>query len=350
MSKARLALATVVLVLLAGCGTPTGPPVDARTVPQEAPSQAGDGDYELTLRVLEAGADEPLTDAAVVVYWGTADGEASGSVDLSGTSQGGSEGGEVSGVVRVSNPSTPEPETTLTMRTDDSGTVRANVPANRVVGIVAWSEGYTQEWIPQAVTGDADTGGPVDFPLYQSEIVETSEGEIGPAGASPGRASDTNYDWYPEQAPWGEDNATHAGYVERLTSLRATLTWTNGPDNGGGGDLSIGIGTSSSDPDHVQESDDAQAEPGEHTEEAALDHSDVEELDWPQSDRLYVGPATSSSYAGPTGLGYELKTEASFSPHAAPTPDGDFNASPALGAPLAVLGLAGLALLARSRR
>lgn len=345
MHRVLLGLLLLATTLLAGCAGPSGPPVSAATVPQDAPSEAGDGDYNLTLRILEAGADEPLPDAAVVVYWGSGDEDATGGFELSGTSQGGPDGGTVEGVVRASNPSTPEPETTLTMRTDETGRATARAPANQVVGIVAWAPGYTEEWTPKAVTGDADTGGPVDFPLYQARIVETSEGEIGPAGLSPERATGSDHEWYPEQAPWGVSDGAHAGYVERLASLRVTLNWTNGVEGGGSGDLSIGVGATSSDPDVVQESDGAQAGPGEQREQLALATADVEEHAWPSSDRLYVGPGTSSAYAGPMGLSYELTTEAQFSPYASPA--GGLNESPAPATPLVLLGLVGLALLVR---
>lgn len=343
-----LGIALAGLLVLSGCTGPSGPPVEPRTVPESAPSEAGDGDYELGLRVREAGGS-PVPNAAVVVYWGSRSDEIDGGIAV-GDVEGGPEGGSVHGVVRVDDPTTPEPSTTLSMRTDENGRVTAHAPTNRVVGIVAWAPNYTEEWIPRAVTGADGAGGTVDFPLYRARLVDDVNGTIGPAGASPGKLTGTNHDWYPQPAPWGEDEDARAGYVERLASARLTLTWTNGPDGGGGGDLSIGVGATTSEPDLVYDSDNPDAGPGEHTEQVALDTGDVEREGWPSSDRLFVGPATSSAYAGPTGLSYDLRVEAAFSPFASARSDefsGHGAPGPAAGA-LAALAAAALALRRRT--
>lgn len=349
MRRLTLVLLLVGLGLLAGCAEPTGPPVDPRSVPETAPAEAGDGGYNLTLAVQEPDGAMPIENAAVIVYWGSDDEGDEDGVRISGSAEGDSSGGSVDGVVRVSNPSTPKPDTTLAMRTNEEGRATAHVPENRRVGIVAWAPSYTEEWIPSAATGDDGTGGPVDFLLYKAELTATLDDSLEQAGVSPGRITNSNYDWYPEVVPWGESNHTRQGYVERLESLRLTLTWTNGPQEGGGGDLSIGAGTTASDPDLVQESDDAQASPGEHIEEAALNTGEIEELGWPSSDRLYVGPATSSAYVGPLWLDYELTVHATFDPFASAGVSGP-NDAPLPSASLLVAVLASSALVLARRR
>lgn len=346
------ALGLAVLLVLTGCVSgPVGPPVSTSTVPADAPQQGGDGDYNLTLRIRGEPDGPPLSGAAIIVYWGSFEGDAQGSFEISGSAEGGEGSGRADGVVRVNvRPPTPEPEHTIPLRTGSNGTATARVPPNQVVGLVASAPGYTEEWVPRAVTGAEGARGTADFPLYKAQITTTVNGTIGPAGASPGRVSGSNFDWYPEEVPWGDSPAARAGYVERIASVRWTLTWTNGPT--GGGDLSIGVGDTTSEPDFVQESDNPQAGPGEHSEQALLEVGQIEELGWPSSETLYAGPATSTAYAAPMGLEYTLTAEARFDPFAQPAPgDGDEeNEAPGPGL-AAIVGLAAsLALLARRRR
>ncbi len=336
-------VALVSMVALAGCVEDTGPPVSSRTVPTDAPSEGGGGDYTLRLQIVDEPGGPPIHDAAVIVYWGDFDGEASGSVDISGGA--GPDG--ASGVVRAGGSvSTPDVDETIPLRTNTDGIATAHVPANRIVGIVASADGHTEEWIPRAGTGDPGTSGTVPFALYQANIETNLDGTWGPAGASPGRVTNSNFQWEALEAPWGESDAARAGYVERLANLRLTLTWTNGPT--GGGDLSIGTGATQGEPDAIQESDGFQGGPGSQTEEVVYTAAEIDEMNWPDSDRLYVGPATSTAYAAPLGLDYQLTVEAAFDPFTDPNVDGFSNESPSLG--LALLPLLALCALVLRRR
>lgn len=339
------ALGAAIALVIAGCvAGPTGPPVSTSTVPQDAPQEGGDGDYDLTLRIVDEPEGPPIQDAAIIVYWGDYDGDASGSFEISGSAEQGGGGQRADGVVRLDvNPETPEPDTTVPLRTGPDGTATAHVPANQVVGVVASAAGHTEEWVPRAVTGDGGGQGTVDFPLYKARLVGSINETWGPAGASPGIVTNTNYEWQPSEVPWGESTAAREGYVERLASMRLSLTWTNGPT--GGGDLAIAAGATSSEVDYVADSDTPNAAPGEQSEEALVEKSMIDEHGWPGAGTLYIGPATQTAYAAPMGLDYELKTEATFDPFAQPTGGSTENEapSPAL-AVVPALGLAALVL------
>lgn len=340
-----LVLGTVLLVLAAGCVEDIGPPVSATTVPLDAPQTGGSGDYALTIKILDEPDGPTLEDAAVIVYWGPSDEDASGSFEIEGDADG--QSARADGAVRVSTqPNTPPPDTTVPLRTGPDGTVTANVPSNQVVGIVATNDAFTEEWIPRATTGGDDQAGLIEFPLYKARIDTEHEATLTPAGASPAPVTSSNHDWYPIDAPWGETDEAREGYIGRLAELRVTLTWTN--EATGSGDLGLGAGATTNDPDVVEDSDIPQGDPGEKTVELVLDKNAIDEMAWPASSNLYLGPLTSSAYAAPLGLPYEMTTEARFDPFAQPYRDG-MNESPTPFLPVLVaIGLA--ALLIRRQR
>lgn len=351
MRRAHLlgALGAAVALILAGCTAgPVGPPVSTSTVPQDAPQEGGDGDYNLTLRITDEPDGPPIQDAAIIVYWGEFDGDASGSFRVSGSAEGSDGGGRADGVVRIDvRPDTPEPETTVPLRTGPQGTATAHVPTNQVVGIVASAAGHTEEWVPRAVTGDDGGQGTVDFPVYKARVVETIDGTWGPAGASPGMATNSNYAWEPTEVPWGDSTAAREGYVERLASLRMTLNWTNGPT--GGGDLAIGVGKTTSEVDFVADADNPDAAPGEQTEQALLEKGAIDEHGWPSAGTLYLGPASQKAFAAPMGLEYTLTAEASFDPFAQPTGQDASSENEAPGPALALLPVLAVTALAVRR-
>lgn len=341
-----LVAATVLLVLAAGCVEDIGPPVSANTVPMGAPQTGGGGDYALTLKILDEPDGPSLEDAAVVVYWGPYDEDSSGSFEISGDADG--QSARADGVVRVSTqPSTPPPETTVPLRTGPDGTVTANVPSNQVVGIVATSDGFTEEWIPRAAIGGENESGLLEFPLYKERIDTEHEDTLMLAGASPAPVTSSNHDWYPREAPWGETETAREGYIERMAELRIMLTWNN--EATGSGDLGLGAGATLNDPDVVEESTIPEAEPGEKAIELVLDKNAIDEMGWPASSNLYLGPLTSSAYAAPLGLPYEMTTEARFDPFAQPYRDG-MNEAPMLPLVPLLVALGAAALLPRRQR
>lgn len=344
----RLAPVLLLVLPLAGCVEDLGPPVSARTVPTDAPSSGGSGGYTLAVRVVDEPGGPPVPGAALIVYWG--DFERGGNVfDLGGSASapGASASGQLA--VRLSaNPATPAPDTTVPLRTGPDGIATVQMPANRVVGIVGWAPGHTEEWLPAAVSGDGGTRGQMDFTLYRERILSFDNGTWAPAGASPGRISRSNYMWKPAEVQWGANAEARAGYVARLASMDATLTWTNGPT--GGGDLALAIARAAGDPDYVGDADTPQAAPGAHTEAHALGTAEIEEHGWPAGATLYVGPATATAFVAPFGLAYSIRSDARFDPFV-DTRSFGANDSPGAGAGAVVAGLVAAAVaLGRLRR
>jgi len=347
MRRPALALGIVALVLAAGCAGTSGPPVDSRTVPEDAPSEAGSGDYNLTLTIRDGPDGEPIENAAVIVYYGDFDSE--GQIDVDLEADGRDASATIDGVARVSNPSTPSTDTTLPMRTNADGNVLAQVPENRVIGIVASAPGHTEEWVPQASTGADGGQGTVSFPLYEARLTTSENATWDRAGASEGKArDDDDYAWNPDEVPWGDSAAERRGYIERLANLRVQVTWENTPTQQG--DLAAGVGVSESNPDRVAD-EQTQSAPGEHTEELVADVDDIEEEGWPDSEKLFLGAATGSEYTAPFEFEYTVETTARFDPFANPSVDvsGDTNASPGPAAAIAAIAIAGTALAARTR-
>lgn len=331
---------------LAGCmAGPTGPPVGTEAVPEDAPQEAGDGDYALTLRITDEPGGDPIEGAAVIAYWGDGDSDAEASFEAEGDSPGGS--GSVDAVVRADvQPRTPPTDNTLPARTGPDGTATLNLPSNDAVGIVASAPAHTEEWIPRAGTGDAGEGGTATLPVYDRHIANTTEASWDIAGASPGAVTGSDYDWEPREVSWGHNQEAREGYVERLAELRVTVNWTNGPD--GGGDLAAAAGTSTGQPDLLEDAGD-EATPGDHSEQLVADTSDIDEGGVPASSTLYVGPATDSAYVAPNDLAYTVHTEARFDPFAQPATSTDGpNASSGVG--LAALPAIAIPALLVARR
>ncbi|MHB8586650.1 MAG: hypothetical protein ACYDDF_12555 [Thermoplasmatota archaeon] len=308
---------------LAGCVGPTGPPVSSRTVPLTAPSVGGTGDYALGIQVTDEPGGPPLPHAAVVVYYssaspstgGTHGPQAIGSGQASGS--GGPDGGQasVSFVVNPSSqPSTPQADTTIPLRTDENGVAVAKVPANRVVGIVASADGFTEEWVAAVAAGARGANDTIAFPLYHSQLSWMKSGAWSPAAVSPGKITKDHYAWNPDPVVFGKTDAAHAGYLARLSSLSAGVTWVNGA--GGEGDLAIGVGANSNSPDIVGDRNN-DVTPGTHMENVSADPTVIGKDGWRTSPGLYAGPATASAFVAPFGMGYATNVTATFDPRAA---------------------------------
>lgn len=341
-----IGLGAVLALVVAGCvAGPTGPPVSTDVVPEDADSEAGDGGYELSLRVLDEPGGPAIENAPVVAYWGDEETEAEGSFEISGEADG--ESGSAEGVVRADvRPSTPPTDTTLTARTGPDGAATLHVPTNHVIGLVVSAAGHTEEWIPRAATGDDGASGTASLPVYHRSLSGTTEDSWDIAGASPGTVTGSDYDWNPEEVPWGHNAEAREGYVERLAELRVTVNWTNGPS--GAGDLAAAAGAGSGQPDLLAD-DSENAGAGEQQEQLVADVGQVEEAGWPDSTTLYVGPATDSVYAAPMNLDYTVHTEARFSPFASPT-GGSGGSADSPGPGLLVVPLSAAAALVLGRR
>jgi hypothetical protein len=312
-----LGVGAVLAIVIAGCVSgPSGPPVGTETVPDDAPQEAGEGDYALTLRVVEEPGGPPIEDAPVIAYWSDGGDEGDPTFEVSGEAQGGSGGGSAEGVVRLdAQPYTPSVDNTAPARTGSDGTATVNVPSDRNVGLVWSGPAHTEEWIPAASTGAGGSSGTLTVPVYHETLTNATEHEWGPAGASPGTATGSNYEWDPHEVDWGTSEEAKQGYIERLAELRVTVTWENQPT--AAGDLGAAAGASPGQPDRLADQNE-NADVGEQSEQLLAPVEDVEEEGWPGSSTMYVGAASDSAYAAPMDLPYELETEARFDPFAQP--------------------------------
>lgn len=290
----RLLLACLLLLALAlaGCTGGRGPPVTSRTVAADAPQTNGTGPLELTVHVTQAQDGVDYVDAAVVVYWGD---------------------GGYDGVDNASRPwtqadpkpATPEADEVLHMRTGLDGEAVARVPEEETVGVVASVSHRTEEWVPAIDTGTTD--GTVEVPLYQRRLAVERNVTLGPAETTGGDRPA----WEPRLVDWTGDGDHVEAYQHRLASLEASLTWENGPR--GGGDLALGLGVNTTEPDVLRDEGN-ETTPGTHREEVTLDAERIQDEGWPDEESLHAGPGTRSAEVSPFGLETHLAVDATFSP------------------------------------
>lgn len=338
MDRRLLGLAALLLLalVLAGCTDSRGPPVSSRAVPGDAPQVNGSGPVDLTVHVREEPGGVGFADASVVVYWGE-------------DAHDGATPAERPWTRADPKPATPEPAEILRLRTGLDGEAVAKVPEDEYVGVVASAPGRTQEWIPRLEVGSSHRT--VDLPLFDASRSFTRNVTMGPAATTGGTAPA----WEPASVEWAGDPETDAAYLHRLGRLTARLTWENGPR--GGGDLALGLGVDTSEPDLLVDEGN-ETSPGEHHEEVTLAPEGIEAQGWPDEDVLHAGPGTRSAEVSPFGLETRLRIDARFSPFPpgagyppfASQSDGGVRDSTPVPAWLAVAGLAGAALAARRRR
>lgn len=294
------AFAVASATVLSGCvECARGPPVSARDVGARTDSSGGTGSFTLAIRVVEAPGGAPVEGAGVVVYWSSvAAGDWDGVLVTPS-------GGVVVVAEPETTPATPDADRSIRMRTGADGVATARVPANRVVGIVAAADGFTEEWVPALAAGDARGEDGLAIPLYASALNVTIEGTWGgPGAATTAAATRSAYAWKPEPMPFGDP-----GYVARLATLDAKISWSNGAT--AAGDLGIGVGPSADDPTFV--ADDAnEATPGAHEERLALDAAQLREAGVLGARDAFIGPASDVGYLAPFGLPYTLEIEATF--------------------------------------
>lgn len=339
-------------VILAGCTSCVeGPPVTARGV-TDAPSASGLTGYTLDVLVTEGPGGPPLAGAGVVVYYaGTSTAEWQGPrVEVRSD--------EVI-VGPVNGTGTVESKSVVRLMTDADGHARARVPGDRIVGVVAAKDGFTEEWIPALATGDGGATGTLQLPLYHARRVVDIEGVWGPAAGSTGAVTESDYAWDPQLVPFADDADANRGYAARIVELRATLQWNNTPM--GGGDLGIGLGPPSDGPRYFADTGNNIAA-GAQTETAVLSLNELRDHGILGAPEVHAGAATDSAFAAPFGLPYALHIEALFDTARANLAACSFGMSaddnagtgasvPGFELPLALAGLAGaVALAGRARR
>lgn len=301
-----IALALAPATLLAGCvSCPSGPPVTARGIGPGTDARAGLAGFTLAVRVV-ADDGAPIEGAGVVVYW-SGDGVSGWGGDVVLVDERGER------VVVVASPGetprSPAPDRTHRLRTESGGEVVARVPASRVVGVVAAAEGFTEEWIPALATGESSARDAIEVRLYRASLNVTIDGTWGgPGAASTAAATRSAYAWDPAPLPFGEGDAQR-GYVQRVASLSARISWTNAPTSIA--DLGIGMGPSEDDPSFVADDAD-EAAPGAHEESFSLDADALREIGVLGSGESFIGPASDTGFVAPFGLAYTLEIRADF--------------------------------------
>lgn len=318
---ARILVAFALVPLLAGCAgyaCQAQAPVSARGIGPSTPSSGGDGAYPAVVAVTQEPGGPPLAGAGVVFFWGDAapDGQAAApSVHVSAGAGG-------SGVqVGAAGSTPPHYTTTLPLRTGADGTVQARLPVNRIVGVVAAADGWTEEWVPHLATGAQGSGGQlsVTLPLYRTHLAIDLSGTTDRAGASLAfLIGDGNAQWYPEDVHLGKAPGAAAGYLARLAHLHATLNWTNGPT--GFGDLALAAGPAQGRPTVVRD-DSADVAVGGRMQAMDLSEGTLRSAHLEDSGALLLGPATRSGFAGVNGIPYTLHIDLEMAPSSA-FPDG----------------------------
>ncbi len=299
-----IAAAIVASLLLSGCvSCEEGPPVTARGI-NTAPASGGVGGYDLDILLTDGPGGPPLGDAGVLVYWSSTE-----SSDWDGGSVHPSE--DVVIYIPAGDQRTVDPDHTIRVKSNADGMVRTNPPAERIVGVVAAKDGFTEEWLGAVSTGARGDGDTLTLPLYREILSYTHEDSWGPGAASSGVVTSSNYEWQPHAAQFGSTDDAHRGYAARIVELQVTLTWTN--DQTGVGDLGIGIGNDPGSGPTFFHDNDNNAGQGEQTESVILNVQELIDHNIIGGVPIQIGPATQSGYVAPIGgLSYTMEINARF--------------------------------------
>jgi hypothetical protein len=303
MRGGKLALILTMTTLATGCLATTPSDVTASEAPRDAPTSAGSGGYALRVHVTDEPHGMGLAGARVVVSW------------VAGSWWGG------------------ETRDAVTLATDGAGFAEAHVPTGGEARVSAYREGFTEETRRNVPLGSAGNAVQVEMPLYQSRVTLWANGSLSPAAASFHREGFNDFRWDPHALQFGAGDEARRGYAARLVLLNFTLAWENTPT--AAGDLGIGVGRQTDQPDVVQDANAQQLPPGRYEEKLALTLGDVRRAHWQSADALQAGAGTGTAYVAPAGLPYTLKVDAVFDGNQAlresPGPNALWGALVALG-------------------
>lgn len=232
-----------------------------------------------------------------------------------------------------------ESRESFTLATGPEGVAEAHVEPGSRVTVEAYLQGYTFETRRNVPVGGSGDAGDVTVPLYHEHVTLTLHETMGPAGASAYRATGGSFQWDPHELAFGGNDEARRGYAERVVLLNFTLDWDNSPT--AMGDLGIGAGKATSEPDVVQEADGNDLPPGHYQEKLSLGVRDMQRAGWQRASHLYAGAGTPSGYVAPMGMPYTLKVDATFDGNQALRESPGFNA---LWGALVALGGVALAL------
>lgn len=342
----------IAFAFVAGCvSCVEGPPVTARGI-TTGDASAGMRGFDLNLLVTDGPGGAPLEGAGVVVYYGGS--------EVGQWSEPRIEVGPDERIVvePVNVTTTPESREVLRMRTGADGFAHAHVPGNRIVGIVAAKEGFTEEWLPAVAAGDTGTEGALIMPLYRQSIVVDVDSVWGPGAASTGAATSSQYGWDPQPAPFAASPDANRGYAARIAEMRITIEWTNGATSAG--DLGVGIGPPDDNPTFFQDGGN-NVGMGAQRESAVLSLQQLRDHGILGAPEIDVGAATKTGFVAPFGMPWTAHVEALFdtarAAYATCSRDPSQNDSDGLGASVpgqgalgAMLALTGAAFALSVRR
>ena len=350
--KAWLLFAALPLpLILAGCAScAQGPPVSARGI-TSADADSGIRGFALDVIVTDGPGGPPLPGAGVVAYYGGADRTAwdGPRIELDE---------DRIAVEPMNDTPTTDSKEVLRMLTGAEGRATARVPGNRIIGIVAAKDGYTEEWIPAIAAGDTGSSGSITVPLYRANMSIPMDAVWGPGGASTGEVTSSQFAWDPHEVPFGDTADARRGYAARIVELSVTLSWENSAM--GGGDLGIGAGPPDDTPRYFEDAG-QNIGPGAQTVRTTLGLQQLQEHGILGAPAIHLGAATDSGFVAPFGLPYTMLIEARFdtarAAFGACSSQGQQDDSDGLGASVpawgpigAVVALVGTALARRQKR
>ncbi|MBI2078053.1 MAG: hypothetical protein HYT80_06755 [Euryarchaeota archaeon] len=298
-----LALFVVLTFLVAGCTAkdPTGTVKALESVPTDAPSEVGDGDFRLEIHVvseMENGSAVP--NAALLVY----------PIEKP-----------------VSPPSIGELQrrnASYVARANADGVVVANLIGGRTYSFQATGDGFTEEF-RHLRKMDRHLPNPFYFILFKSNVTVEMTGVL--------KTTAKKLEKFPELAPsgisicgnscngpaatWLENVTFHPipeykynkEYVARLHEVKLTLTWENRQDSYG--DLGVRAGFVGT--DHVWEADDQTELLGPGRETFTVQHKYLEPPTIRKNPRFVAGPITRMPIVAQGGLPWKIVVEATFS-------------------------------------
>lgn len=298
-----LFVAPILFAALSGCTScESGPPVSARQI-DSGDASAGVRGYELRVHVTDGPGGPPLEGAGVAVYYSNIEaGDWSGPrVDV----------GPDRIVVEPMNASaTVEAKEVLRMRTGSDGVATARVPGDRIVGVVAAKEDFTEEWFPALASGGTGGSGDVTLPLYRQTVAVDMEGVWGPGAVSTGQVTSSQYEWDPHEIAFGASAEANRGYAARIVELTVTVNWTNSPPQAQG-DLGIGVGPPGDGPRYFADGSE-NVGMGAQSETTTLSLDRLREHGILGAPSISAGAATDTGFLAPFGMPYTMRIEARF--------------------------------------
>lgn len=254
----RLLPVALLPLLFIGCLDACRPDVDLASVPDDAPSEAGDGPIRYAVRVTDQqGSPQPLV--PVITMWETGRNEDTVTID------------------------------TVWARTDAQGVATFGLPASTDIFLLAGAPGWNEEWL-----------GPISPDTTVTLFPESLQGAVTETWDEPATIGANDPQAVLHPLPFA------GGWNERLEALEVTLTWTNAPT--GSADFGIAVGEDQFRYWNQQ----FQTTLGDHSETLTLTRDELEAEGLVSMQGIGVGPSVSTGQFNVAGIPYELTWTATF--------------------------------------